>query len=168
MKKFVVISLLCFALSVSACSSTDQTSSELSGSELTHDITNTEQYALSIPEQWVVAEEPGGVLRFKKDDEDIGGLNIVDYHPEQPLSQLNPNHAEVTKENELSGYFTTVVQFDYKITPPAASGDQTVTQEVHYNFLVQEQNIAYQLYFNAEVVEEETALQIIHTFKLRE
>jgi len=54
-----------------------------------------------------------------------------------------------------------------KITPPAASGETTVTEQVHLFFIIKEKKIAYDLYFNTADVDEQTALNIAKSLKLK-
>lgn len=129
---------------------------------------NTEAFSFSLPVDWEVLEKDGGMLEFKENSIQIGGLNIVGYDPKQPASQLQPNHSEVLKEKELSDYFTNVVQFHLELTPAAASTDSHSTHEYHYNIIIDEEKIAYNFYFLTEKISEAAALEIIRTFKLKE
>lgn len=127
----------------------------------------TDIYQISLPKDWEVEKLEGNMLLFKKDNEKIGGLDILGYHPDQPLSQLEPGHSEVVESKKLDGFFTEVLQEKLKITPPAASGITTVTEQLHLFFIMKDQKIAYDLYFNTDQVDEKTALTIAKSFKLK-
>lgn len=127
----------------------------------------TDLYQLSIPKEWSVEKQPGSSLIFRKDGNVIGGLDILAYYPDQPISQLQPNHSEIIESKKLEGFFTGVIQEKLKITPPAASGETAVTEQIHLFFILKDKNMAYDLYFNIPDVDEQTVLSIAKSFSLK-
>lgn len=127
----------------------------------------TDLYQLSIPKEWSAEKQPGSSLTFKKDSSIIGRLDILAYYPDQPISQLQPNHSEIIESRKLEGFFTEVIQERLKITPPAASGETAVTEQMHLFFIMKEKNITYDLYFNTADVDEHTMLSIAKSFSLK-
>ncbi len=127
----------------------------------------TELYQLSISKEWSAEKQPGSSLIFKKDSNVIGGLDILAYYPDQPISQLQPNHSEIIESRKLEGFFTEVIQERLKITPPAASGETAVTEQMYLFFIMKDKNMAYDLYFNTADVDEQTILSIAKSFKLK-
>jgi hypothetical protein len=85
---------------------------------------------------------------------------VLTYDPSQPVSQLVPNHTEVIESNPKSGFFTDVIQMKIKSTQPAAAGDSTVVEQMHFYFIIKNEGIAYDLYFNSADVNEQIALRI--------
>jgi len=130
-------------------------------------IIQTDAYQLSVPEDWSTERLPGFSLSFKKDGTEIGGLDPIAYYPDQPISQLRPNHTEVVASKKLEGYFTEVILEKLKQTPPAASGDTTVTETIHIYFIIKDKKMAYDLYFKTPDIDEKTALGIAKSFKLK-
>ena len=137
------------------------------GNTIREQYAQTNLYQISIPKEWSVEKLAGSMLAFKKENKKIGGLDILGYYPEQPISQLEPSHSEVIESKKLEGFFLEVVREKLKITPPAASGETTVTEQIHLFFIIKEKKIAYDLYFNTADVDEQTALNIAKTLKLK-
>lgn len=129
---------------------------------------HTDHYLISVPQDWTVEYLLGYSLSFKKDNKIIGGLDILGYYPDQPISQLEPNHSEVIESKKLEGFFTEVLEEKLKITPPAASGIINVTEQLHIFFIIKNRKRAYDLYFNTTDIEEQTFLNIAKSFKLIE
>ncbi|CCQ96119.1 Beta-lactamase regulatory protein 1 [[Clostridium] ultunense Esp] len=129
-------------------------------------IVQTGLYQISVPKDWGAEKLEGNMLLFKQDNGKIGGLDILGYDPDQPLSQLEPNHSEVLESKKLEGFFTEVLKEKLKIIPPAASGAPSATEEIHLFFIMKEQKNAYDLYFDTSRVDEQTALTIAKSFKL--
>ncbi|WP_010277595.1 M56 family metallopeptidase [Paenibacillus senegalensis] len=125
-----------------------------------------ESYRLSVPKDWSIEQLPGSSLSFKKNGAGVGGLNPLEYYPDQPISQLRNNHTHVVESSPLEGYFTDVLFEIQQQTPPAASGDTAVKETVHIYFIVRDRKIAYDLYFNAGV-DRQTALDIAASFRLK-
>ncbi|MDF2650517.1 MAG: peptidase BlaR1, partial [Paenibacillus sp.] len=116
----------------------------------------TDQYQLSAPKEWSIQKLPGSSLSYTKEGKVIGGLDIIEYYPDQPISQLRPNHTEVLDSKQLEGFFTETIQEKLKRTPPAASGDTTAMEQIHIYFIMKDKRIAYDHYFNTQDVDEQT------------
>lgn len=125
-----------------------------------------DQYVVSTPEHWSIVSQPQSSMSFEENGKVVGGLDVTPYYPDQPLSQLRANHTEVIESHSLEGFFTEVIQERLQQTPPAASGDTTVTETLHFYFIIKDKNKAYHLYFNAQDVDEQVALNIAKSFTL--
>ncbi|MGM0885224.1 MAG: hypothetical protein ACQEXQ_29795 [Bacillota bacterium] len=122
-------------------------------------------YRFAIPKEWVF-ESALGV--FKQDGKEIGGLYIPSYFGNEDITSLTPNHSELVESKKLDGYFTELYRLKLKRDKPASENDPTITEQYHYYFLVKEQKVTYDLYFNVGDVDEKTALQVIKSFKLKD
>ncbi|WP_438349449.1 hypothetical protein ACP8HI_01815 [Paenibacillus sp. FA6] len=127
----------------------------------------TDLYQLSLPEEWSIEEMPFSSLSFKENGNVIGGLDPNVYYPDQPISQVLPNHSEVIESKKLEGFFTEVILKKLKRTPPAASGETTVLEQIHIYFIMKDKEMVYDLYFNTEYIDEQTALSIARSFNLK-
>jgi len=171
---FILLFSVIFLLSFTSCSNEtkklntnpEQQLNQSQNTQLKQNI-QTDLYQISIPKEWTAEKLDGNMFAFKKENKKIGGLDIIGYYPEQPISQLEPNHSEVIESKTLEGFFTEVMKEKLKITPPAASGETTVTEQVHLFFIIKEKKIAYDLYFNTADVDEQTALNIAKSLKLK-
>lgn len=137
--------------------------------KINDEITESKQedrYELITPEHWSVEILPFSSMSFEENGNVVGGIDVTPYYPDQPLSQLRSNHTEVIESHPLEGYFTEVIMEKIKQTPPAASGDTTVTETLHFYFIIEDKNTAYNLFFNAQDVDEQTALSIANSFTL--
>lgn len=128
----------------------------------------TEQYQVSIPGDWSVEVLPGSSLSFTREGKAIGGIDVLAFYADQPISQLRPNHSEVIISKGLAGFFTEAFQERIKTAPPAASGDTAVREQIHIYFVLRDGQIAYDLYFDADVVDEQAALSIAKSFTLKQ
>lgn len=129
--------------------------------------TQPDLYELTTPEDWSIRTLPFSSLSFEKNGNVIGGVDVVEYYPDQPIYQLRSNHTEVIESKKLEGYFTEAVLEKLKQTPPAASGDLTVTESTHIYFILKDKNKAYDLHFKTQDVDEQTALTIAKSLKLK-
>ncbi|MCR8657482.1 M56 family metallopeptidase [Paenibacillus endoradicis] len=125
-----------------------------------------DQYKLDTPEHWSIVKLPFASLSFEENGKVIGELGVTPYYPDQPLSQLRNNHTEVIESHALNGFFTEVIQEKIQQTPPAASGDTTVTETLHFYFIMKDKNKAYDLYFYTQDVDEQTAVSVAKSFTL--
>jgi hypothetical protein len=126
-------------------------------------IVKANSYSLAVPKTWTVDIQQDNVY-FYIDGKEIGGLEIEGYIP--PDTIYFPNHSELIEKNTLDGYFTTVVRASFKRTQPAASQDPTVTKETRFYFLIDNKELAYDLYFNQEYIDEQTMINIAKSLAL--
>lgn len=129
-------------------------------------------YQVSVPNEWneeiIIANgRPTHQLYFKKGQKEIGGIQILGYYPDEPISHIHPNHSSIIFSKKLDGFFTETLLTKLETTPPAASGDNTVTEMIHIYFLLKDENIAYDIWFNSHDVDEQTVLEIAKSFQLK-
>lgn len=155
--------VLCFLFILSACGYQND-GDQYNQSQV--QVIKTNLYEVSIPDHWNVEKEPGSSLSFQKDNVEIGRMDILNYDPEKPVSQLEPNHSEIIETKQLDDFFTKVIQMKLKMTPPAASGKTESVEQIHYFIILKDKEITYDLLFNSSIVSEETGLEIVESFKL--
>jgi bla regulator protein BlaR1 len=155
----VVIGVIIIILAVLFVSGTKKQKSE--------QIIQTNLYQVSIPNNWTVKETPGYSLLFSQENRELGGIKIVGYYPDQPISHLYPNHSETVYEKELDDFFTKGLQAKLKITPPAAGGEDWVKEQIHIYILFKDENIAYDIWFDSNYIDEKKALTIAKSFELK-
>ena len=135
-------------------------------------------YQISFPKDWSIEKIPVSpeylsgkkdmnTIQFKKADKVIGNMWTQNYLPDKkPIPFAMSNHSETTEIKYLDGFFTDVMLIRLEITPPAASGDTTVTRELHIAFIIKDINQVYDLFFNSADVSDQTALSIARSFEL--
>jgi hypothetical protein len=136
-------------------------------------------YRISIPKDWTIEEvevsqewlsdkKHTSPVQFKKGDKVVGELSPnKDYLSDKKLIPFDmPNHSETTEIRYLDSYFTKTMLIRLERTPPAASGDTTVTRELHICFILKDVNQVYDLTFNSEDVSDQTAMSIAKSFEL--
>jgi len=126
-------------------------------------LVKTDSVSLAVPKTWTVDLRQGHVY-FYLNGKEIGGLEIEGYYP--PDTIYFPNHSELIEKKTLDGFFTTVVQATFQRSQPAASQDPTVTNETRFYFLIENQELAYDLYFHQENVDEQTMINIANSLML--
>lgn len=133
----------------------------------------TDRFQVSLPKDWIVQIVPGYQMTFKKTSKEldgiqvIGGLEILGYYPDQPISHLYPNHTETLDYQELSGFFTKTLLVKFRMTPPAASHEDWVKNLMYIYFLRKDENRAYTIWVDSDYVDEKTALDIAKSFILK-
>ncbi|TCO53965.1 M56 family metallopeptidase [Caldanaerobacter subterraneus] len=141
-------------------------------------------YTIEIPTDWKVkTDTPGlitekntilkiitttriissGELVFEKDNVPVGGVQIIGYEPNQLL--FLPNHSEVKSKKEIEGLITKAVLVNLDITPPAATGDNSIKNENHIYLIFEEDGIAYDIYADVKYVNESQLIKIAKSFK---
>ncbi|MDH7480274.1 MAG: hypothetical protein QHH02_09705, partial [Syntrophomonadaceae bacterium] len=141
---------------------------KISGGDGTDLITvETERYQVSVPGEWSTEVLPGSSLSFTKTGKAIGGVDVLAFYPDQPITQLRPNHSEVIESKGLTGFFAEAFQERIKVTPPAASGDTAAREQIRIYFVLRDRETAYGLYFDASEVDEQAALRIAESFFLK-
>lgn len=127
----------------------------------------TDLYQLFIPKTLTAKEELDSFMTFEKDNKVIGKIEILGYYADQPDSQLMPNHSELIKSEKLSGFSTDVIKMTLKVSDAAASESTDIFEQVHYYFLQKDKNLAYDLYFNTDHVNADTAENIASSFVIK-
>ncbi|RKP48023.1 hypothetical protein D7Z26_22755 [Cohnella endophytica] len=123
------------------------------------------QYKLVVPRDWDASL--GNDTTFYRNGTEIGGVDIVTYYPDQPISALYPNHHEVVENGMLDNLAApTVIRTRMILTSPAAAEVQTSEEQLHYYFLMPESKIAYDLYFKTASVDDDTAQRIAESFEI--
>lgn len=152
--------LIIFSFLLIACSTNSSSSKEYKTIE-------TDLYKLSIPTSIEAEKIAGSALLFRRAKKNIGGLDILGYNPDQPLSQLEPNHSKVLLSEKLQGFSYEVWQENLELTQPAASGDKSIIAQTHIYFVFKDKKIAFDLYFYTKEIAENTLLDIAGSFKLK-
>jgi hypothetical protein len=124
-------------------------------------------YKISIPYNIQADNQPENSLVFVKDNKYIGGLNLIYCYPGELLSMLRTNHSTVLLLKKLPDFPYEVWQENLEITQPAASNNKISLIQTHIYFVFGDQNLVYDLFFNAEDVKNETVLQIARSFQIQ-
>ncbi|WP_148136136.1 M56 family metallopeptidase [Candidatus Formimonas warabiya] len=106
-------------------------------------------YTLKVPGDWKVTGNQGELI-FAKDNISFGGVQIVDYTPDQPLSL--PNHSETKSKKDLDGLITKAVLVNLELTQPADAEDMDRKNENHLYLIFTDQNMAYDIYADTKFV----------------
>jgi bla regulator protein BlaR1 len=114
-----------------------------------------------------MARMPGSRLTFRRSEKVVGGLEIIGYYPDQPMSSLFPNHSETLYTKDLEDLELKAVEAKIRMTPPAASGSTEATDSIHVYLLDGVKNIAYDISVDPSYVDEDTPLSIAKSFKLK-
>jgi hypothetical protein len=128
----------------------------------------TDIYVLTIPETWKTEEYPEHFVQFLSGDQAIGSIEMLMYYPDQPESQLVPNHSELIESETLDAFssqFSKVLKMKVKETGTAAGGFSS--EQLHLFFINEDKNEAYDLRFSSDYVDDETAIQIAKSFSLK-
>jgi hypothetical protein len=127
----------------------------------------TKTYSLQVPSKWKVKTD-GIQAEFFIGDKKVGEVARYGY-----LSY--GNHYEVLYEKHLQGFSTDVLMVKLARSLPAAANDDTITEELHFYLpsIISTEKLkygykeVYDISFFTEFVQEDTALEIIKTFKYK-
>ena len=89
--------------------------------EAAKQLVNTESYSIAVPKDWAVDQLPGGFLSFKKAGTVVGGLEIVNYYPDQPIADIMPANSLVISSNKLNGLFTEALETKLRLSSVVTS-----------------------------------------------
>ncbi len=123
-----------------------------------------DSFTVSVPKEWASETKPEVI--FKKGDQQIGGIVVLGYYPTEPISQLYGNHYEVINSEEVNTLSIPAIKVTLRRTQPAATGDLSFVDELHYFFIPENSTVAYDLNFNSSLVDHNTAESIAESFKL--
>lgn len=126
----------------------------------------TDMYEITLPENITAARYPGSMLSFMISDKVTGGLDILGYYPDQPISALFPNHSETIDSKDLEGMALKAFEVKLRLSPPAASGSTEEREVIHIYLLDGDKKIAYDIYGDTTYVDENTLLDIAKSFRL--
>lgn len=126
-------------------------------------------YTISVPKEWRVEVDSVSVneIRFYKGNKEIGKLWGLSY-------LIFGTHYEILEERHLNGLSTDVLMVKLEREKLAAVVDDTATKELHFYFPDQPgKSIApfsegvFDLMFLTDSVDEQTALAVAESFRLR-
>lgn len=127
-------------------------------------IYSTESYELRLPKIWTVQKTGGRELAFYHNGKQIGGLEVRGHDKSENLSSLTPNHTQIFYTKNHDSHKGPYIEMLIQQTPPAASGETWVKNQWHFYYLVPQESIAYDLWFNIEEVPRKAALKIAASF----
>ncbi|OPX46001.1 hypothetical protein CLHUN_04760 [Ruminiclostridium hungatei] len=124
-------------------------------------------YSITVPSKWKVKTD-GIETEFYIGDKKVGEVARYGY-------LTYGNHYELLYEKHLQGFSTDVLMVKLARSLPAAANDDTITEELHFylpltssneklNFGTKE---VYDIKFFTGFVQEDTALEIIKTFRYK-
>jgi hypothetical protein len=164
----VAFFLLCFlcVINFTGCfNSSKKISDEPSISK--NQFVETDKFTIEAPDNWKVNKQADSSLIFQSNSNDIGGVNIITYDPTQPLYQLYPNHSELVSSEKIDGLASEAYKVILKLSQPAASQNQSTKNEVHFYFLLKDKNESYDLFFDKDKVDDNTALAIAKSLRVK-
>lgn len=123
-----------------------------------------DSFTVSVPKDWESETKPEVI--FKKGDQQIGGISVLGYYPTEPISQLYGNHYEVINSEKINTLSIPAMKVTLRRTQPAATGDLSFVDELHYFFIPEDSKVAYDLNFDSSLVDHNTAESITESFKL--
>lgn len=160
-KRLVFISIFLSLMMLLFISCTEKKSSDTN-------LIETDSYTVLISDNINATKQLNGeVVVFSIDGKSIGGLDTFIYYPDQPEYQLDPNHSLVVSSKKLKNMKYDVLEKNYDMYPPAASGDTTKTNVTHLFFIFKDKKVYYDLYFDTSAVDETAILEIGKSFKLK-
>lgn len=121
-------------------------------------------FSLQVPSAWDVQRGETELL-FEKDHRPIGGVQILNYEPGQPL--FLPNHSETKSEKEIKGLLAKSVLINLDLTQPAASGDEKVKNENHLYLIFEAEKRIYDFYADTTAVSGTELVKIAKSLKKR-
>lgn len=127
----------------------------------------TELYTISVPDNFQVKHTIGNMLEFYINNKNIGGLNALNYYPDQPEYQLDPNHSILVSTSKLKNMNYETLLKKYEISQPAASNDTTIKYQTHIFFIFQDKKLSYDLFFYTPDINDNTILDIGKSFKIK-
>lgn len=119
-------------------------------------------YKIKIPSQWEYRIFDGDRMEFLNQENQVGGVEVFGFGPDQAISSLTPNHSEIISQEEIKDYQGKAIKVELILTQPAASGDSSKQYEVHYYFI--QENIAFDIFFNQEETNSEAVASITKSF----
>ncbi len=128
---------------------------------------NTKLYSIKVPSKWKVKTD-GIEAEFYINDKKVGDVARYGY-------LTYGNHYEVLDEKHLQGFSTDVLMVKLARSLPAAANDDTITEELHFYLptIISSEKLkygykeVYDISFFTEFVQEDTALEIVKTFKYK-
>lgn len=123
---------------------------------------------VEVSKEWLLDKKHTSPVQFIKAGKVVGELspNKEYIQDKNPIPFDLPNHSEATEVKYLDGFFTDTMLIRLERTQPAASGDTSITRELHICFILKNINQVYDLTFNSADVSDQTALSIARSFKL--
>ncbi|AFM01550.1 MULTISPECIES: M56 family metallopeptidase [Desulfitobacterium] len=121
-------------------------------------------YTFETPADWEVTGS-GTELFFSKDHHPLGGVQILNYDPDQPLPV--PNHSLTKSKRELPGLITKGILMNFELTQSAASGDNTVLDEKHLYLIFAQDQRVYDFYVSTAYSDEAELIKIGQSIKLK-
>ncbi len=126
---------------------------------------NTKSYSLKVPSKWNVKTD-GVDTEFFIGDNKVGEVARFGY-------LVFGNHYEILEEKHLTHFSTDIFMVKLARSKPAAAKDDTITEELHFYLpsisstgkLTFGSKDVYDIRFFTEFVRDDTALEIIKTFK---
>jgi hypothetical protein len=87
----------------------------------------------------------------------VGGIDGLGFA--EDVNRLIPNHSEVIRQTELKGLAVKAIEVRTKTE--SLGGEEA--EELHIFFFLNDQQVVYDLHFQADSIDEQTALNIAKT-----
>lgn len=123
----------------------------------------TALYTVKVPSDWTVETLPGAALAFAAGDGIIASIDVLGYYPDDPVSQLLANHAEVLSSGPVEGLAESAWWYRLHHSEPAASGSEQTVERYHIYYLIPDRQLALDFSFAPAQVNEKTAADIVKT-----
>lgn len=114
-------------------------------------------YTLNVPPELQITGSETELF-FQKDNNPVGGVQILNYEPDQPL--VVPNHSVIKSNKDIEGLITKAAMLNLDLTQPAGAGDDTIKNENHLYLLFAQEKKAYDIYVNTQYINETELLEI--------
>jgi len=142
---------------------TPRTTAPISSVNMQHFVAD-DSYALDMPEDWTATKmtDDGQRWTFDRNGKSVGGVNLIDEESETILD-IDPAFTVASEQWDVGGITARVDVVRMTFVEGGTGGSQ-MNQLIYY-IQLPESLPSYEVYFNTDNVDEDTASQVAHSFR---